>query len=254
MRFLILVSVFLFCAKDLFANTYFLKTPTFESKPKHFIENGKVIGMCIDVLKEIEKIEPRLKFVGMDEQLSILEVEQQVIDGVSDVFLCNGETEKRKQKMRKVDIPVFQAQSVLVARIEDKVKIKSLKELQNLYPNNLVLSWKGTEQNDWILSKQNIMTDPGITGLDNMNRLFQMLLTGRGRFLFVQKFNAINIIKKLQIEDKVKILMPPLLESGRFIWLSKSLPPEVDVLIEKSLKKLSNKKVLKKYAEKYNMN
>lgn len=192
-----------------YAETIYLKTPTFDSKPKYYMENKKVIGLCIDLLNEIEKLEPTLKFVGMDEQLSIIEVEKQVINGNADVFLCNADTEQRRQKMRMITIPIFQAQSVLVAKIDDNVKIKSLKDLQNLYPNNLVLSWKGTEQNTWILQKDNVMTDQGVNGVNSMDRLFQMLLNNRGRFLFVQRYTAINTIKKLNIEKKVKILLPP---------------------------------------------
>ncbi|WGL59395.1 transporter substrate-binding domain-containing protein [Pigmentibacter sp. JX0631] len=237
----------------IFANNYMLRVPTFESKPKFYKKNGKVIGLCIDVLSEIEKVEPKLKFTGMDEQISIVQIEQMVTDGEADIFLCNGETERRNVKLKKVNVPIFQAQSVLVARSEDAVEIKNIQDLQKLYPNNLVLSWKGTEQNDWILKKSKVMTDSGISGTNNMERLFQMLLTNRGRFLFVQKYTAINSIKELSLEKKVKILHPPLSVSNRYIWVSRKVPLEAVNLIEKALNKLKAKKILHELAKKYDI-
>ena len=237
----------------IFATNYTLRVPTFESKPKSYKQNGKVTGLCIDVLSEIEKIEPKLKFTGMDEQFSITQIEQKVTDGEADIFLCNGETERRKIMMKKVNIPIFQAKSVLVARSEDSVEIKNLQDLQKLYPDNLVLSWKGTEQNDWILKKSKVMTDSGISGTNYMERLFQMLLTKRGRFIFVQKYSAINSIKELNLENKVKILQPPLSVSNRYIWVSRKVSLEAIELIEKELRKLKAKKVLSQLAKKYNI-
>lgn len=251
---------FVFCifilinSKYIFANNYILRVPTFESKPKFYKENGKVKGLCIDVLSEIEKIEPKLKFTGMDEQISIIQIEKKVTDGEADIFLCNGETERRNIQLKKINIPIFQAQSVLVARAEDSVEIKNLQDLQELYPNNLVLSWKGTEQNSWIITKSKVMADSGISGTNNMERLFQMLLTNRGRFLFVQKYTALNSIKELNLEKKVKILFPPLSVSNRYLWISRKVPEEVFQLIEKALSKLKSKKVLSQLAKKYNIN
>ena len=142
----------------------------------------------------------------------------------------------------------------MVARAEDSVEIKNLQDLQELYPNNLVLSWKGTEQNSWIITKSKVMADSGISGTNNMERLFQMLLTNRGRFLFVQKYTALNSIKELNLEKKVKILFPPLSVSNRYLWISRKVPEEVFQLIEKALSKLKSKKVLSQLAKKYNIN
>ncbi len=253
MRLLLLFNFLIVFPSTAYAELYNLKTPTFDSRPKYYKENNKIIGLCIDLLHEVEKVEPALKFMGMDEQLSFIQVEKQVLDGTADVFLCNADTEERQINMRKIMPPIFQAQSVLVARIDDQANIKSLKDLQDLYPNNLVLSWRGTEQNTWILQKTKVMTDQGINGVNSMDRLFQMLLSNRGRFLFVQKYTALNTIKKLKLENKVKILFPPLTKSNRYIWLSKKVPENIALLLEKAIANLKNKGVLSALAKKYDI-
>lgn len=225
-----------------------IKTTAQDSAPKFFIEEGQneVIGICIDVMRAIEKVDPDIKFKGEQVFLPFNRIEVEVENGNLDCFVGFAKNKEREEKYIYVDIPIYYVRDILISRKDDKVEIKKLEDIKKLDDNIIVVAM-GTAQADKLKAGGYNIDESGKTSEINIKKL----LSGRGRFVYQSEIELKEIIKKLKVEDKVKI--QPLFEnlSGRYIAFSKSTSKELIAKVTKAMEKLRSSGKLEEIFNKY---
>lgn len=226
-----------------------IKTPTYESKPKFYKEGNEVKGLCIDVLRMIEKAAPEIKF-SVEYGIPLKRVEMGVTDGVYDLLLCATRTPARSAAMHMINVPIYTVEDVLVVRADDPLKDATLDDIRKLGSGNPVMTYIGTGQQAWLAEQQGLTLD--------MNALtpevvFQKLAAKRGRFVFAGKAIVANMFKQPKFVGKFRILPTPVRSAGRFFYFSKKVPPATIDKVTAVLNDLASKGELKKIASRYTL-
>jgi len=225
-----------------------LKTAAQESSPKFKKDSdGSITGICVEVMRAVEKLDPTIKFVGDQKFEPFRRIEVMVEHGDLDVFFGFVKNKEREEKYIYIDPPIYTVADVLVARKDDPVEIKNLEEIKKLGNNGTVLLISGVAQVDQ-LQKMGITTDDGGKTVP-IN--FQKLLLNRGRFVMQSEVEIIEAIKTEKMESRVKILPTKFNEAGRFVAFSKKVPTETIAKVKTALEKMAKSGELKKIYAKY---
>ncbi len=247
--FAILANLALCCATAAIVPVNIL-TPTHASKPKYYEENGVVKGLCIAVLRAIEKIEPSVKFVGWDKQIPLSRIEEGIVDGAYDLMICNIKTPERSAKMVLLDLPIFSVDDVLIVRGDDTVKVKSLEDVKKMGANNAILVWFGTNHAKYLAGQTGLAVDAGAYSVE---QLFNKLQAKRGRFIFLNKATALNYITQHHLEKEFTVLPDTIRTEGRYFYFSKKVAPAVVAKVKASLEKMERSGMLKNIADHYTL-
>ena len=85
-----------------------LRTAAQESVPKYFkLEDNTMGGICVDIIKAIEDIEPRITIHGYQEFLPFKRLQNNLRSGQLDVFFGLKMTEERREIYQFLEIPLY---------------------------------------------------------------------------------------------------------------------------------------------------
>ena len=181
-----------------------LQTAAQESLPKYYrSEDNTMGGICVDIIKAIEDMEPRITVRGYQEFLPFKRLQSNLKKGQLDVFFGLKKTEGRRRIYQFLDIPLYQLNYVLAARIDDTAQIQSFDDVRSLGAECRVLTVYGTAACQFIHNAGGIRIDEGAKSPDI---LLKKLVNGRGRFAFYHDLGLRSIIRKNHLEQQVKIL------------------------------------------------
>ncbi|PHV13037.1 substrate-binding periplasmic protein [Chitinimonas sp. BJB300] len=215
-----------------------IRTAAQDSQPK-FIKDGETItGLCVDVFKAIERVDPELKFSELRDFMPLPRIEAWLEEGKLDAFCGLAKTDKRKAKLDFIETPIYATQSVLAARIDDKVDIKGFDDLAKLGDDGVVLVVNGTVHVDILAAHPSIKFDAGAKDTStNLNKL----IAGRGRFVFQNDFALADEIKRDHFVGKIKILPTQFELEGteRYFVVSKKATPGINDKLRAAVEKLS---------------
>ena len=187
-----------------------LRTAAQESIPKYFkLADNTMGGICIDIIKAIEDVEPRITIHGYQDFLPFKRLQNNLRSGQLDVFFGLKKTEERREIYQFLDIPLYHLNYVLAARIDDAVHIKSFDDVRSLGEQCRVLTVYGTAACQFIRNEGGIRVDEGAKSPEI---LLKKLVNGRGRFAFYHDLGLRSIIRKNHLEHQVKILPPQIRE------------------------------------------
>lgn len=215
-----------------------VRTAAQDSQPK-FIKSGTAFsGLCIDIFKAIEHIDPELKFSELRDFVPLARIESSLEEGSLDAFCGIAKTDKRKAKLFFVETPIYYTHSVLAARIDEKADIKNFDDLRKLGDDAVVLAIARNVQADILAAQPGIKAD---TGAKDTSANLKKLVEGRGRFIFHNDFALVDEIKRDNLGDKVKILPAQFKtdEDGRYIVVSKKASPELTQKLTAAIDKLN---------------
>lgn len=233
----------------LWASAVEIRTPTYHSPPKYSLVNGAPKGLCIEVIREIEKLEPGIRFVGTEKQLTLAAIEAGVLEGTYDLMLCNAKTEDRAKKMNVVDIPVYMVDDVLVVRMDDApMTVKSLEDIPKLPVDSVVLAWDGTTHAKYVAKIPKLKVD---ARAKTIGEAFAKLENKQGRFLFTNQETALQYMKENNLRQKYKIWPAIIRTEGRFFIFSKKVPDDVVAKVKNALEKMSQSGQLKAISDRY---
>ena len=131
----ILFVYILLISQSLFAIE--LKTIGFDSsKPKFNPDNKERPGLSIEIMNEIEKIDPDIKFVGKNELVSRKQADDKVARGDIDVFFGLYKNPER-EKVVLFSNPLYPLHNKLAVRADDSISVSSLEEVKALGDNGV---------------------------------------------------------------------------------------------------------------------
>lgn len=248
----------LFCFFSVFAlispsaNAAELKTAAQESSPRYMTSevNGKkeIHGLCIDIMRAIERVDPDIKFVGDQQYAPFARIKSELEKGELDVFVGFVKTPEREKSYVFIDPSLYAINHVVAVRADDPVDVKSFDDIRKLGVDGRILTVFGIWTTDFLKAQKDLVIDESGKTVD-MN--LDKLLANRGRFFYYHDLGIYGTIKQPQYSGKVKVLPTSFATDYQYIAFSKKTPRETIEKVKAALKKLNDSGDLKKLYEKY---
>lgn len=199
--------------------------------PKWIVREGRLEGLCPEILSAMEKAEPRLKFSGQDEFRSVPQIEQGLESGAVGAACALLDSERRR-KIAHLAAKVYVVRHRLAAAAADKAVVDSMDDLVRLNP--LIATSRGAAYSDQLRALGLEVDDS--TG-DNLTNL-KKILAGHGRFVYMNELTLAWLIRENKLQDKVRLLPVVLKEEPIFFWISKKADPVAMRLMNQALYKI----------------
>ena len=227
-----------------------VRTAAQDSQPKYIKSGTQIAGLCVDIMKAVERIDPALTFSELNGFLALPRIEALLEEGALDAFCGLARTAQRAGKLDFIEPPNYFTHSVLAARIDDKVEIKSFDDLRKLGDEGVVLVVNRTVHVDILAAQPGIKFDASARDT-SMN--LRKLIEGRGRFVFQNDFALYDEIRRDRLENKLRVLPVRFEaeESARYFVVSKKMPAESRERILKALNELHQSGELARIFEVY---
>lgn len=205
-------------------------------------------GICIEIMRAIEKLDPGVKFVGVDEMATTARVEQGLTHGQIDVFFGHIKTPERAAKFIFSGPHLYKISQVLVVRRGDPIEVNDWDDVRKLGKDGVVLTVKGIGQVDYLKSLGGITVDDN-SRLISAN--LKKLVAGRGRFYYGSENSVREAIEILGMESQVKILPKRFQKEAIYVSFSRKAPPELVSRINENLARLERNGELRKIRARY---
>jgi glutamate/aspartate transport system substrate-binding protein len=178
-----------------------------DTEPKYMRQlNGGLAGiggLCIDLNRAIERVDPSIRFTGDQNWLPAIRLEAELAFGHIDNACGFSRTPERAAKFIYVEPALFSVTYHLAARMEDDATINGWDDVRRLGGKGTVLTVHGFGPVSRLREMGGIRVDAG--SADVRSNLFK-LVNGRGRF-FYHRMPGLEIeIRKAGLDDAVKIL------------------------------------------------
>lgn len=207
-----------------------------DTEPK-FIADGKgrITGLCIDILRAIEKTDPGLRFSGDQQWMPLVRAYSELATGQQDVQCAVQRNEERERLYHFFEIALFEVNYHFLARIDDRVVINNWDDVRRLKPNGLVLINRGFAADYLLKQVGGIEVDASSTS-PQLN--LQKLVAGRGRLFFHRGPGLQQLLERTGSVGKVRIL-PQVMYSGKlYLASSKQLAPDIILRLQQALERL----------------
>ncbi|MBJ7313968.1 substrate-binding periplasmic protein [Rugamonas sp. CCM 8940] len=190
---------------------------------QHGVGGHQVGGLCIDILHAIERLDPELRFVGTQHWLPVPRVEAGVAAGTLDVACALLRTPEREARFHFIEPALFPANFYLAVRADDQVRVKDWDDVRRLGEQGTVLVMHGFGIAQRLKRIGGLRVDDG--GNDSVTN-FNKLLAGRGRFYLHRAPGIQWEISRAGMDNRIKLLSPPILSEGLYMVASRKLPAE----------------------------
>ncbi len=207
-----------------------------ESLPPKWIQQdgSPSTGVCPDILAAISRIEPRIRFTGLDDIRSALVIEQNLRLGNADIACALVSTPLRRHIAIAIPQPLYISRQRLAAAADDTAEINSLDDLARL--NALVTTSRGAAYIDQLRARGITVDDSTGSNVTNLRKI----LAGHGRYFYMNELTLHWLIREQKLQGKVKLLPAILQEDSMFLWVSKKAPPQAAPLLAAAVRKLSD--------------
>lgn len=203
-------------------------------------------GLCMDVLRAVERTDPGLRFTGLDQVIPLRRVERLLAEGQIDVFFCLLRSPERERQWRYVPVPLYPVRHVIAQRVDDTRSVDSLLELATMSQVKPVLVTRGS-----VLGRRLETMGVNLAEVGSEREALQMLALGRTDAIYGQDINLMRHIRDAHLADKVRLGRTVFLEEAQFLAVRKDLPAAVVERLTDALRKLERDGVLRLLNEKY---
>jgi glutamate/aspartate transport system substrate-binding protein len=228
-----LVCALLMCAGSASATALAARIMAQESiPPKWIFDDGATRGVCPDILAAIERLEPRIKFVGFERGRSLPMIESALESGTISAACAMMDTPRRQTFAIRSQVPLYQIRMRLAAVASDTQAVKNLDDLVRLKP--LINTARGSA---FIvgLKQRGIAVDDS-TG-DNVVNL-RKIIAGHGRYTYMSELSLLHLIRTERLEGKIRILPAVFSEDPMYFWVSRKADPALAPLVDQALRHL----------------
>ena len=202
--------------------------------PKWIAQHGPSTGVCPDILAAISRIEPRIRFTGLDDIRSVPVIEQNLRVGQADIACALLATPTRHQIAIAIPQALYIARQRLAAAAGDTAEVRTLDELASLRP--LVNTSRGAAYIDQLRERGIKVDDSTGSNLTNLKKI----LAGHGRFFYMNELTLYWLIREHRLQDKIRLMPAILKEDPVYLWVSRKAPEQAVPLLAAALKKLND--------------
>lgn len=222
------------------------------TEPKYIAQpqqrKSAIAGLCIDINRAIERIEPSLRFVGDQDWQPTTRLEAEMTSGSLDAACGLSRTKERERRFIYIEPPLFSVKYFLVARADDEVQINNWDDVRRLGDDGSILMVHGFGPVARLKELGGLLIDDGAT--DSKTNLMK-LLAGRGRFYYHRSPGIQVEIRKAGVEGKVKILPVTMDRQAFHMVLGKRVAAEPVEKIRKAVLVLERSGELKRLLDKW---
>lgn len=200
--------------------------------PKWTRVQGRLAGICPDILRAIERVEPRLHFAGMERSRSLPGIEAGLRSGSLDAACSLVTTPQRRAIAQRVGRPVYVIRHLLAARAGDRAEVATMAALAR--SRELVVSQRGsafTERMKLAGVRVDDATDDNLVNL-------RKLLAGHGRYVYLNEMTLRHYQASEAWGKQVRILPSVLDQADAYFWVSKKAAPAIAPLLDGALGRL----------------
>lgn len=201
--------------------------------PKWVHLRNRVAGICPDILAAVERVEPRLRFVGYRQSRSLSGLEAGLDSGSLDAACGLVPSARRQAIGHAVGPALYVVRHRLAARAGDDADVHAVQDLVRM--GALVVAQRGamfTEE----LRADGVRIDDATD--DNGVNLRKML-AGHGRFVDMNELTLRHYLRDADLARRVRILPAVLKEEPNYFWVSHKADPELARLLGAALDKLA---------------
>lgn len=199
-----LVAALLLCGAGV-AATEIRTAAQVGTEPKFLTDetSGAVVGICIDIMRAVERQDPSLKFSGQQTWQPLTRIYNGMDHGTLDASCGLSHSPERDKKYAYVGPTLFTIRYHLIARIDDPVSITSWDDVRNLGPDGVVLANRGFA-GVMVLEQAGVRLIDAGAASPYLN--VQKLLAHRGRFFFHRGPGLQATLNRTGYGSKVRIL------------------------------------------------
>ncbi|HEY8878403.1 MAG TPA: transporter substrate-binding domain-containing protein [Roseateles sp.] len=203
-------------------------------------------GLCLEILRAVEKQDPSLRFTGLDQQVPLKRVERLLADGLVDAFFCLLKSPEREKQWRYVPVPLYTVRHILVQRADDPHSPETLAELAALSRRKPVLVMRGTA-----LARRLLAANVAIAEVGSEREALQMLALGRADAIYGQDINLLHHVAESRQADKFRVGRRAFVEQPQYLALRADLPAVHEERLTQALRQLEKDGTLRQLADKY---
>jgi glutamate/aspartate transport system substrate-binding protein len=200
--------------------------------PKWIVEDGVAQGVCPDMLAAIERIEPRLHFVGYDRGRSLPVIEDALESGKVSVACGLIESAHRHKVAIRSQVPLYEVRHRLAAVAGDQQVVNNLDDLVRLKP--LINTARGSGYVEQFKARGIAVDDS--TGDNALN--LRKIIAGHGRYTYMNELTLLYLIRSEHLEDKVRVLPAVFMEHSLYFWVSRKADPALAPMLDQALARL----------------
>lgn len=232
------------------AQAIVLRTAAQEGTEPKFVADGKdrVTGLCIDILRAVEQIEPTLRFVGDQRWKPLIRAFSELETGQQDVQCAMQRTAEREQRFHYLGPALYTIEYHFLARAQDTISITQWDDVRRLAPDNIVLINRGFAAGDVLARMGGIEVDANST---NPQLNLQKLIAGRGRLFFHRGPGLQRLLASTGTVDKVRILPQVMYSAKLYFVTSKKLATFITDRLERALFQLEKNGELERLMRKW---
>lgn len=203
-------------------------------------------GLCMEVLRAVERTDPGLRFTGLEQVMPLRRVERLLAEGQIDAFFCLLRSPERERQWRYVPVPLYAVRHVIAQRADDNRGVDSLLDLATMSQVKPVLVTRGS-----VLGRKLETVGVNLAEVSSEREALQMLVLGRTDAIYGQDINLARHIRDAHLADKVRLGRTVFLEDAQFLAVRHDLPGAIVDRLTDALRKLERDGVLRLLSEKY---
>lgn len=213
-----------------------------DSAPKFVrLADGRISGICIELLRAMETIDPGLRIAGLEQSLPLPRLERMLEQGQLDLACGLIHNPQRAEKFRLLRPALYTATYGFAIRRGDSARPQSWADLARVDGPRTVLAVSGSG----VISKLNSL--PGIsidTSAVSPRQNLVKLQYGRGRVFYYRLQGLQREILEAGLGKQIEVLPSVIDEYSFHLALSRSLPSPVVERLQAALLKLHANKTL----------
>ncbi len=213
---------------------------------KYDPDNKQRPGLCLEIMRAVERADPGLHFTGLEQQVPLKRVERLLAESLVDAFFCLLKSPERERQWRYVPVPLYIIRHVVVQRADDARQIGTLEQLAQASRSKRVLVMRGTA-----IARHLVNADVAIAEVASEREALQMLAMGRADFIYGQDINLQRHIGDHRMHDRLKFGSTVFQEEPQFLALRPDLPAAQEERLTLALRKLERDGVLRQLTDKY---
>lgn len=203
-------------------------------------------GLCLEILRAVERAEPGLHFTGLEQQVPLKRVERLLAESLVDAFFCLLKSPERERQWRYAQVPLYTIRHVVLQRADDARQIDSMEQLAQASRGKRVLVMRGTA-----IARHLVNADVAVAEVASEREALQMLALGRADFIYGQDINLQRHVADHRLGAQLKFGRTVFQEEPQFLALRPDIPPALEERLTQALRKLERDGVLRQLADKY---
>lgn len=209
---------------------------------------GRVVGLCVDLYRAIERVDPGIQFVGDQTWLPLLRAHFELAAHQHDALCAVLRTDERTRQYVFLEPPLFQLRYQLIARTVDSAVINNWNDVRKLGAQGVLLTNSGYITPIMLEQIGGLQIDASAnTPADNLEKL----AAGRGRFFLHRAPGAQGFIDRAGLAGKVKILPTVMATTNVYMAMGTHVDPAVRLRVQRAIEQLNRSGELQRMLKKW---